>query len=438
MIVIVGAGPAGLSAAYHLASDFVIFEKHSVPGGLCKSFNLAGATFDLGGHAFFTRHEYVRQLLTRLSESGLFIQQRRAWVYSHGRYIRYPFQMHLHGLPVNVIKDCLVGLYHGIANGSETPVGNLQEWINRSFGDGISKHFLTPYNQKLWAFPLDEMSPDWTSDRIVMPDIEAIVAGALEDVEFTRFENAEVSYPSQGGFFNLYKGLLPSSRNHLQQSRIVHINPKQRYAVTDGTEIVPFEYLISTMPLTDLVATVEGMPMCCRDAAALLQHNSLYLVNLVFERPNISDMQRVYVANDSIPFHRLVLNSNSSASLRSQMCFGIQAEVSFSPHKAVARRGLEQRVLKSLVRMGIIEEGERPIATAVTTIEHAYPIYTKDTPPVREHLLTELEKMGIFCAGRFGEWLYINSDDAVMRGMARAETVNSLSATGAPPLTDSW
>jgi UDP-galactopyranose mutase len=429
MIVIIGAGPAGLSAAYHLNTDFVLLEKDSEPGGLCRSFELGGVTFDLGGHAFFTRHEYVRRLIEQTFAVPLFTQKRQAWVYSHGTYIRYPFQMHLHGLPVEVVKECLVGLFRATAERSDAPPHSLQSWIDRSFGAGISKHFLTPYNHKLWAYPLHDISPDWTSDRIVSPDFERIIAGALDAVEFTEFVNATVSYPAHGGFVGVFEGFVRKVQNRLRQATVRSLDLHKRQVVSDSGEIIPFDFVISTMPLTHLINSLIDAPECCRLAAATLKHNSLHLVNLVFDRPNISEMQRVYAADHSIPFHKLVLNSNSSATLRGLPRFGIQAEVSFSTQKAVALQDLKRRVLESLTRMGIVDEDEVPVADSVVTVEYAYPVRTPDTERARKHLLDELAGAGVFCAGRFGEWLYINSDDAIMRGVSQARAVESRLAT---------
>jgi UDP-galactopyranose mutase len=425
MIVVVGAGPAGLSAAYHLREDFVVLEKEAEPGGLCRTFELGGTTFDIGGHAFFTLHDYVRTLVEQTFAVPLFTQQRRAWVFSHGRYIRYPFQMHLHGLPVEIVKECLVGLFEAAADRTDTPARSLQAWIERSFGGGVSRHFLTPYNRKLWAYPLENISPDWTAERIVSADIERIIAGALRGVEFSDFINATVSYPAQGGFAGIFDGLRQSVNDRLRQATVMCVNPQERFVVTDKGEIVPYDFLISTMPLDLLINSMANAPMCCREAAARLEHNSLYLVNLVFPRQKMSDMQRVYTADASIPFHKLVLNSNSSATLQALPSFGIQAEVSFSAHKPVDVSSLTHRVLESLVRMGIIDNGETPIADSIVTVEYAYPICTPTTQRAREHLLGELREAGVFCAGRFGEWLYINSDDAIMRGRLTAQAVDA-------------
>lgn len=425
MILIVGAGPAGLSAAYHLQSDHLILEREPEPGGLCRSFELGGTTFDLGGHVFFTRHDYVRALITGLSSTGLYTQPRNACVYSHGTYIPYPFQTNLHGLPINVVRECLTGLYEALADRRNGRVRNVKEWINRSFGPGISRHFLTPYNEKLWSFPLDEISPEWTSERVVTADFDAIVAGALTRGDFKDFPNATVAYPAEGGFWNLYEGFVPLVADRLRRSTVEAVNLRRRYVITDTGERLSYDYLISTMPLNELVAVAEDAPASCRQAAASLRYTSLYLVNLVIDRPGVTEMQRVYVADPSIPFHKLVLNSNSSASLRSLPRSAIQGEISWSPYKRVDCEGLEQRVLDSLIRMGIVQPSDHVVKTSVVTLEYAYPIYTRQTADARKHLLKTLERKGVFCAGRFGEWLYINSDDAVMRGKLRAEALNT-------------
>lgn len=427
MIVIIGAGPAGLSAAYHLQdTEYVVLERETEPGGLCRSFELDGAMFDLGGHAFFTRHDYVRGLVSNLCEPGLYTQARRAWVYTHGTFVPYPFQSHLHGLPVEVVEECLVGLYEAATcSGQKAPPGNVVEWIARSFGAGIGKHFLVPYNEKVWAFPLNEVSPEWTSERIVTPDVRAIVAGALQPVEFTGFPNATVTYPASGGYFNLYRGFLPIVGERIRQVSAERVDAPRRRVWTSDGRYVDYEFLITTMPLDQLISRTEGLNDCCRQAAAALRHNSLYLVNLVVDRPRVTDMQRVYVADPSIPFHKLVFNSNSSEELRRSPRFAIQAEVTWSTFKPVNPTGLERRVLEWITRIGILRADDRVTRSSVVTVPYAYPVYTVDTAAHREHLLDALREFGILGTGRFGEWLYINSDQAVMSGKARADEVRS-------------
>ena len=173
-------------------------------------------------------------------------------------------------------------------------------------------------------------------------------------------------------------------------------------------------------------SVLRNKPAGCRDAAGKLRHNSLHLVNIVVGRPiGTERRQRVYAADPSIPFHKLVLNSNSSDDLRGRPVFGIQAEVSWSAHKPVAVETLQERVLATLLGMGIVETDDPIVETSLVTVDYAYPVYTRDTADARSYLLGELAQFGVACAGRFGEWLYINSDDAVMRGKAAAERIEA-------------
>ena len=294
-VVIVGAGPAGLSAAFHLAptTDSIVIEREEEAGGLCRSFDLHGVTFDLGGHAFFTKHDEVRDLVNRLCKVGVHRQPRQAWVYSHETLVPYPFQSHLFGLPVDVVRDCLVGLVESTAF-DDTPPENLEDWILRSFGPGIAHHFLTPYNQKLWAFRLSEIAPTWTEQRIVRPDIGVIVAGALALQDFRDFPNATVSYPAEGGFWRLYEGFLEHAAGRIRYGTSVEsIDLAERAIVLKGGERVAYEYLVSTMPLDELVRRSREAEPCCQRAAAELRHNSLHLVNLVVSKEIWTQRQRV-------------------------------------------------------------------------------------------------------------------------------------------------
>ncbi|WP_431727119.1 protoporphyrinogen/coproporphyrinogen oxidase [Verrucosispora sp. TAA-831] len=425
MIVIIGAGPAGLSAAYHLGDEkYTVLESEAEPGGLCRSFDLGGATFDLGGHAFFTKHDYVRDLVEQLCEPGVFAQPREAWVHSHDTFVRYPFQSHLHGLPSEVVEECLVGLYEAARRQPlAAPPANLREWIELTFGPGIAARFLLPYNEKLWAFPLTEIAPGWTSNRVVTPDVAAIVGGALRPDRFSDFPNAVVRYPATGGFANLYQGFLRTVGERIRRHSVVEVRPGESTVRVEGGATIGYDHLVSTMPLDELVRRTDGLDDCCRDAAGELRHNSLHLVNLVFDRPAMTEMQRVYCADPEIPFHKLVLNSNSNPELRARPCFGIQAEVSFSAHKRADPEGLTDRVLAALRRIGIAEADDRVSAASVVTLPRAYPVQTSATVEARTHLLAEFQRRRIHCAGRFGEWLYINSDDAVLRGRVRAEEI---------------
>src|SRR5882724_2910596 len=108
--LILGGGMSGLSCAYHLKSDYLLVERSDEPGGLSRSIKQDGFVFDHTGHLLHLRHPYTLKLIPELLGDNLTLNQRRAWIYSHHAYTRYPYQANLYGLPKKVIEDCLKGL----------------------------------------------------------------------------------------------------------------------------------------------------------------------------------------------------------------------------------------------------------------------------------------------------------------------------------------
>src|SRR5688500_12308381 len=107
--IVIGAGPTGLSAAYHLGEDALLIEREGRVGGWCRSIEENGFTFDYAGHIMFSKDPYVHELYTLLLGDNVHWQAREAWIYSKSVYTRYPFQGALYGLPPEVIKECIVG-----------------------------------------------------------------------------------------------------------------------------------------------------------------------------------------------------------------------------------------------------------------------------------------------------------------------------------------
>lgn len=429
MNVIIGTGPAGISAAYHLhqrGEPYFLIDRQKRIGGLCQSFTLANATFDIGGHAFFTKHTYVRDLLEKIAFEPFYKQSRSAWVYSHNVYIPYPFQANLYGLPQEVIEECLIGLVDVVKTPSISPPQNIQEWIYQSFGEGIAKHFMIPYNEKIWAHPLDIVSPNWASDRIIEPDYKSIISGALYRKDFRNYPNAVVTYPGKGGYERIVEYLAYDLdlKNNFIEGEVSSIDVNNHTLTLSGGQTFSYTNLISTIPLNELVQKTIEVEYPVITAAQKLKAFSLYLVNLVVKRhPTSTDMQRIYCANPEVPFHKLVMNANSSQSLREEGLFTYQAEVSFSSYKQIQKNNLEQQVIEALQKMNLLKVNESILASSLIEVPLAYPVYTSDWLTARQTIFSYFEPHGVICAGRFGEWLYINADDAIMHGKIAADKI---------------
>ena len=425
--VIIGAGPAGLGAALHLDDDWLLFERQPRIGGTCQADELGGFVFDHAGHIIFTTDPYIQQLIPDLLGENLRWQTREAWVYSKGVFTRYPFQANTYGLPVEVIKECLLGLVEAIYAPREGPEpANFEEWILRTFGRGIADHFMLPYNRKVWAVPLTLMSHDWISDRVMQPRLDQVVEGALRPGVKDWGPNAQFGYPLRGGFQAYMDALMSridGSRVHTGRG-VVRVSPGRRSVTLEGGEEVAYGHLISTMPLPELVRILEDAPSAVRDAAAGLLSTTVVCVNLGIARGNITDKHWIYYPEDTV-FHRIFVQSNASPYNAPPGCSAYICEITTSAYKPLPREGLVERVIADCQRVGMLGPADEVPVRQVVEIPYGYVIYQPDRAQ-RVGLIQEyLRALNIHSVGRFAEWSYYNSDHAILAGKGAAEAIRA-------------
>lgn len=478
--VIVGAGPTGLSAAYHLPGS-VLLEGNAAVGGWCRSIEENGFTFDYAGHIMFSNDAYVQSLYTKLLGDNLHWQDREAWIYSKEVYTRYPFQGGLYGLPPEVVKECIVGAIEsrfGPLAGRE-PKGNgasatacgtravkdccgdgilestaqsvkapaairrngqdhahFEEFIYKVWGAGIAKHFAVPYNRKLWAVDLKDMETSWLGGRVPLPDLEEMIEGALKPVPKPMGPNARFGYPLRGGFQALMDSFIPYVRERLRlNARVVAVSPRRhRLTLADGSSI-GYSHLISTMPLPALIRCLgDEAPAALRHAAEGLRHVSLRCVNLGIGRANLTEKHWVYYPEDTV-FHRIFVQGNASPHCNPPGGFGLTCEISYSPDKPLPCEGrdLIERCLQDCRRVGMIRPEDPVWAAHQVDLPYAYVIYDHGRAERVQLIRDWLEARDILLAGRYSEWEYYNSDHAFLAGKRAAETVRQREARQAQP-----
>ncbi|MDB5798791.1 MAG: UDP-galactopyranose mutase [Paucimonas sp.] len=467
--IIVGAGPTGLSAAYHLDEDTLLLDKNSSVGGWCRSIQDKGFTFDYAGHIMFSNDEYVLQLYRTLLGDNIHWQNREAWIYSKNVHTRYPFQGALYGLPPEVIKECILGAiesrFGNLANAEsardsanraapgkditdccadgtvEIPgsalacaapqaapaaPANFEEFIYKVWGRGIGKHFAIPYNRKLWTVPLTEMETSWLGGRVPLPDLGEIIEGALQPVGKPMGPNARFGYPLKGGFQAMMNGFVPHIRGQIEcNADLVSISPSRRMlALADGRRF-RYDTLISTMPLPELVKRIGSeAPPEVRAAAEGLKHISIRCVNIGVGRENITDKHWIYYPEDSI-FHRIFVQGNASPGCNPPGGFGLTAEISYSPWKPLPLDGqrLIDRVVSDLIKVGLMRPDDTVLAANQVDMPYAYVVYDHARAKNVETIRTWMTAHDIVLAGRYSEWEYYNSDHAFLAGKKAAETV---------------
>jgi protoporphyrinogen oxidase len=464
--VVIGAGPTGLSAAYHLGADTVLIERNKTVGGWCRSVDDHGFTFDYAGHIMFSNDPYVLKLYEVLLGDNLHWQNREAWVYSKDVYTRYPFQGALYGLPPKVITECIMGAIEArYGNADAAPGGacavkpvedccgdgtadvanataiaprkreapNFEEFIYRVWGKGIGKHFAIPYNRKLWTVPLAEMETSWLGGRVPLPNLEEIIEGALEPVGKPMGPNARFGYPLRGGFQALMNGFLPHIKGKVElNASAAQLLPREHVVVMLDGSRYRYDHLISTMPLPELVKLIGAeAPEEVRQAARGLKHISIRCVNLGVAREKITDKHWVYYPEDSI-FHRIFVQGNASPYCNPPGGFGLTCEISYSPWKPLPVDGqaLIDRCIEDCKKVTMLREDDQVITANIVDMPYAYVVYDHQRAANVQAIRAWLARYDIVLAGRYSEWEYYNSDHAFVAGKKAAETVLAERARG--------
>jgi protoporphyrinogen oxidase len=426
-IVIVGAGPMGLGAAYRLQElghrDWTIYERNGFVGGLASSqTDSAGFTYDIGGHVMFSHYEYFDRLVDRLLGDDYRELMRESWIWMCDRWIPYPLQNNIRHLPAQVLLECLDGLVDA-QRGDPAEAGDFGQWVDAVFGTGIARHFMRPYNFKVWAHPLEMMSKGWMAERVSLVDLKRVLANVvMARDELSWGPNNTFKYPLYGGTGGLYERFLPHVRDHLQLEReVVEIDPRRkRLRLRDGGED-SYDALITAMPVPELLKRLRPVPEGLVKSAAGLHHSRGLVVGVGVDKPCTTSKCWTYFPEDSAPFYRVTFLSNYSPRIAPEGHTLLLTETSSSSHKPEDRATIVDRVVDGLLATRLLEPGDvkRIVATHTEEVEYFYPVPTLSRDRALAEIQPFLMSSDIYSRGRFGAWLYeaSNMDHSVMQGV---------------------
>ncbi len=429
-IVILGAGPTGLGAGYRLQElgyrNWAIYDRNNYVGGLATSFvDNAGFTYDIGGHVMFSHYKYFDDLVDKLLGDDYTEIMREAWVWMMDRFVPYPFQNNVRYLPREVILECVMGLIEAqqhperIANAT-----NFDALIDAQFGAGIAKHFMKPYNFKVWAHPITHMSRDWLGERVAMPSLERILKNVLLDTDDVSWgPNNKFKYPLYGGTGGLYTPFLNYVGDHLYLNKnAVAVDPEAKQIFFSDGEVVDYDLLLTTMPLDLLVNRLYQTPDRIRQATTGLHHSSGLIVGVGVNRPCPSEKCWLYFPEPTSPFYRVTYLSNYSPYIvPDENHFLLLTETSSSEHKPEDPAKIIDRVVEGLLNVKLLEPADldRIITTYLIEVDYSYPVPTVDRNMALGTIQPYLMERGIYSRGRFGAWEYEigNMDHSVMQGV---------------------
>ncbi len=430
--LILGAGLTGLSCAYHLGGDYLLVEKEDEPGGIVRTRTRQGGFLcDGTGHWLHLRNEAMKALVQKLLPGQLAEHERKAVIHLHGAYTPYPFQANTYGLPREVVLDCLLGLLKarhpedfGLAPAT-TPPQNFREWIVRCFGEGIARHFMVPYNEKLLGVSLDELRPEYAERFIPRPSLEDVLKGALGFSRESLGYNAKFVYPREGGISALPRALAGALELPPRyRTTVTRLELSSRTATLSDGRQVRYERLLNTAPLPRLLALLADAPPEVHAAAGQLRATTVHYYDIgVRGSGDIASQHHwVYFPEPQFVFYRAGSYSAVHAGAAPPGCRSYYVEMSGGAAELLKKpKELQQRVLADLRKARILSDQDEVLFMELCEIPYAYVIFDQNYERCRKVLFDYLASQGILTAGRWGGWGYGGMEDALLDGKAAAE-----------------
>lgn len=441
--MILGSGPTGLGAAYHLhklgQTDWRVFERNNHVGGLSASFvDDSGFTWDVGGHVLFSHYDYFDHVVENVLGRDYYSHLRECRIRIMDGWVPYPFQNNIRHLPPDAFQDCLDGLRAERGNASDAC--NFREWMDAVFGEGIVRHFMEPYNNKVWGVPLESMGKEWLGERVSVVDLERVernIAEQRDDVNWG--PNNRFKFPKTGGTGAIFQGIARPFRNRISFGHdLMSVDPDTKTIVFCNDRKQTYDILINTTPLDTFVGKCVSAPDAVRDAARNLVHNGGLIVGLGFAEQRRDTTCWMYFPESNSPFYRVTNFHNYSphnvSNGDTNSYFSLMCETTYSPHKPVEKEQIIEETIQGLINSGMISEEERGriVSSYLIDIPYSYPVPTIERNRALDVIQPWLESKGIYSRGRFGAWKYEvgNMDHSFMQGV---EVVDRLLAGADEP-----
>jgi len=413
--IILGAGLAGLSAAFHLKKNYQIFEKENKSGGLCRSYKVNGFTFDYDGHLLHFRKKSTREFVGKLLYSNLSCHRRNSFIRYLGYDVPYPFQANFLKLPPKVANECLQGLKEA-KNGHCKDYPNFKLWVYAAFGEGIAKHFMLPYNQKFWTIPCKDLTCEWLDGFVPVLKFSDVIkrsSNAMKSIGY----NANFYYPARGGIEELPLALERNIGEKINlNSEVTEMDLRSKEIIINHKQKIRFNHLISSIPLPELNKLIRKIPAAIKEAIDLLNYNSILVFNIGIKGKIPSDKHWIYFPERKIKYFRIGFYNSFSSGLSPDGHSSIYVECSYSKNSPVNIEKIKEEIAATLVREKVISSYTDLVAYSVLNIKYGYPIYDHNYRYAVSTVTNFLSGLGVYSIGRYGSWKYMTMEDVLLEG----------------------
>ncbi|HZZ79599.1 MAG TPA: FAD-dependent oxidoreductase [Gemmataceae bacterium] len=438
---IIGAGPAGITAAYQLSkggAQVEVFEAGENVGGLSRTIDLWGQKVDLGPHRFFSQDKRVNDVWLEVVGSDYRMVDRLTRIYYQNRFFHYPLKPAnaLWNMGVGNAVRCLSSYLCERVRPSYSVYDNqtFESWVVGRFGRRLFDMFFKSYSEKLWGIPCDQLDADFAAQRIKKFSLGEAIKAALgigQGKHKTLVD--QFAFPT-GGTGMVYERMAERVSEagggvHLNTpvSRILHDGRTVHALELDDGRIEPFDHVISTMPLTLLVRGLGNMSVPVERAVRQLKFRNTILVYLNVASADLFKDQWLYIHSPELGMGRVTNFRNWVPDLYGDSPNSILALEYWCNDEDPLWRDDDATLIdlasREIRATGLVADAQI-LAGHVHRIRRCYPIYAKG---YKDHLQPVIEHVRQFenlqAIGRYGAFKYNNQDHSILMGVLAAENV---------------
>jgi protoporphyrinogen oxidase len=437
-VAVIGAGPAGMTAAYELSKyglHVEVFEGAPAVGGMSRTIDLWDQKVDLGSHRFFSSDLKVNTLWLEVVGSRYRMINRLSRIYYKRTFFHYPLRAFnaLFGLGLFEAVRC-VASYGLLRLNPHKDESNFDKWVENRFGHRLFSIFFKSYSEKLWGLPCSQIDADFAKQRIKKFSLSEAIKRAFFKPKTSKHQTLvdQFAYPYEGTgmvYEEMAKRVTQQGNKISLGVRVKSVLEKagKAYGIElENGETKLFDHIVSTMPITNLVTGLNA-PESVRQAAGQLTFRNTILVYLEIEGPNPFPDQWIYVHSPELRTGRisnfrnwvpeLVGNAQTTILCLEYWCYDSDS-IWHESEEAVVAMATAEIEKTALIKRGVVKRGK------MIRVPKCYPVYKSGYRDLLKPVEAYLRTVGnLTPIGRYGAFKYNNQDHSILMGMLAAENI---------------
>ena len=445
-VIIIGGGPAGLTAAYELNKSGIrseVFEKDDIVGGISRTVNYKGYRFDIGGHRFFTKVKVVQDMWDEVLRRDFLLRDRLSRIYYRKKFFNYPFEVKNAVFGLGIFNSLLIVLSYLRAQVIPIrPENTFEQWITNRFGYRLYKIFFKTYTEKVWGIPCSEISSEWAAQRIKGLSLFTALKNALlkkphADKNVIKTLINSFHYPKMG------PGMMWEKVREIVEEGLcrVHMSSgiEKIYWHNDAvlavetynsgvTNRISGTDFISSMPIRELIAKLEPLPPSeILKAGDKLNYRDFITVSLIIDKKTIFEDNWIYIHDPNVKVGRIQNFKNWSPYMvpdPEKTCLGMEY-FCFENDEfwSMSDENLLDLAKNELEKLGFAKKSEI-IDGTVVRMPKAYPVYDEEYKAALEQIKEFLGKISnLQLVGRNGMHKYNNQDHSMLTSMLAVKNI---------------